>query len=58
MLACERIADGPQEYHEANTPDGWADVFIDAAREGKTPEQIISDRPRPVRMSDAERTST
>ncbi len=31
MLACERIADGPQEYHEANTPDGWARVYIEHA---------------------------
>jgi hypothetical protein len=27
-LACVRISDGPQEYHEANTPEGWRDHFI------------------------------
>ena len=27
-LACERIADGPQEYHEAATPDQWMDRYV------------------------------
>lgn len=31
-LACERIADGPQQYAEANTPDGWQEVFTLQAR--------------------------
>lgn len=31
LLACERIADGPQEYHEANTPEGWVDVYMEEA---------------------------
>lgn len=43
MLACERVADGPQLYHEANTPDGWADVYIAAALEGKTPDQVVNE---------------
>lgn len=33
VLACERIADGPQEYHEANTAEGWAERFINQATE-------------------------
>ncbi len=32
MLACERIADGPQGYYEANTVEGWAQHFIVEAR--------------------------
>ncbi len=28
MFACKRIADSDQTYEEANTPDGWRDVFI------------------------------
>ncbi|WP_313415985.1 hypothetical protein [Stenotrophomonas sp.] len=31
-IACERIADGPQRYHEANTPEGWCDVFVQRAK--------------------------
>lgn len=30
-LACARIADGPQTYSEANTPEGWAEVYIKEA---------------------------
>ena len=26
--ACERIADMPQSYEEANTEEGWFDVFV------------------------------
>ena len=33
-LACARIADGPQEYHEANTAGGWAEKFICEAENG------------------------
>ena len=28
MRACERIADGPQEYHEAKTAEDWYDYFL------------------------------
>lgn len=37
-LACVRIADGYQEYHEANTPEGWAQHFLDLAAKEK--EQV------------------
>lgn len=29
---CYLIADGPQEFGEANTPEGWQDVFLARAR--------------------------
>lgn len=32
-MACRRIEDGPQEYHEANTGDGWMDVYLKRAEE-------------------------
>lgn len=57
LLACDRIADGPQQYHEANTAEGWAEVFTDAATSGRTVEQVIADRPAPRKMTDAERTA-
>ncbi len=28
LLACERIADGPQDFAEAKTAEDWADSFI------------------------------
>jgi hypothetical protein len=31
MLACERIADGPQTYGEADTAEGWLERFISQA---------------------------
>lgn len=34
-LACERIADGPQDYSEANTAEGWAEKFIADAEANK-----------------------
>ena len=55
LLACERIADGPQEYHEANTPEGWAEVFMEAARDGKTTDEVLASRPAPRMMTDEER---
>lgn len=44
-VACHFVADAPQQYHEANTPDGWAMVFLEAARTGRTPDQVIADAP-------------
>lgn len=31
-IACERIANGPQKYYEANTPEGWTEVFVQRAK--------------------------
>lgn len=45
MLACRRIADGPQEYHEANTPEGWFEVFTDAAAKGMTTDEVLASYP-------------
>lgn len=33
-LACERIADSGQAYEEANTPEGWMNLFLLQARLG------------------------
>jgi len=56
-LACARIADGPQKYHEANTPEGWAEVFVAAARDGKTTDEVLAAQPNPQRMTDEERAA-
>jgi len=55
MLACQRVADSPQKYHEANTAAGWRDVFIEAARTGRTTDQVLESRPSPRMMKDTER---
>jgi hypothetical protein len=55
MLACRRIADSGQSYEEANTPEGWRDVYLAAAETDRSPEQVIADKPRPRRMTEAER---
>lgn len=55
LLACDRIADGPQQYHEVNTPDGWADVFTEAAERGVTTDEVLASRAEPRKMTDAER---
>lgn len=34
-LACERIADSDQTYEEANTSEGWEEVFISRAIHGE-----------------------
>lgn len=37
-LACRRVADSPQRYEEANTAEGWYEVFIrqaESATRGK-----------------------
>ena len=31
-MACERISDSGQEYHEANTKEGWKEYFIKEAQ--------------------------
>lgn len=31
-MACERIADGPQEYHEAKSAEDWAAEFLALAQ--------------------------
>jgi hypothetical protein len=54
-LACSYIADGPQSYEEANTPEGWAGVFLDAAESGKPVRQVISEQPTGEMMSEGER---
>jgi len=54
-LACKFIADGPQQYHEANTPEGWARVFLQAAVSGKSIDEVLRDMPPPEMMSDEER---
>ena len=56
-LACNCIADGPQKYHEANTPEGWVSVFTLAAQTGKTVEEVLADQPAPQMMTEAERSS-
>lgn len=30
-LACQRISDSPQQYHEANSPNGWVNFFREKA---------------------------
>ena len=55
LLACERIADGHQQYHEANTPDGWAKVFVEAFDRGMTTDEVLSSRPAPQAMTDEQR---
>ena len=32
-LACERIADGPQSYEEANTALGWQNRFMSESKQ-------------------------
>lgn len=54
LLACERIADGPQQYHEANTPEGWAELFVQAARSGQSTDEVLAARPAARAMTDAE----
>ena len=46
-LACERIADGPQSYEEANTKEGWAHHFLTKVN-GKEPKQEAKLRPKEV----------
>lgn len=44
-MACQRIADGPQRFEEANTADGWARVFIAAAESDSTPADVTGAAP-------------
>lgn len=55
ILACRRIADGAQAYHEANTPDGWAEVFVKAAETGRSTDEVLAGRPEPRAMAPAHR---
>jgi hypothetical protein len=41
LIACERIADGPQRYDEANTATGWAEVFQKAAIMGVSTDRVL-----------------
>ena len=54
-LACELLADGPQSKEEANTADGWRDVFLTAARTGQSPREVIASTPPPRQMTESER---
>jgi hypothetical protein len=40
LLACERIADSPQSYEEANTPDGWFEEFTKRAESDQVPQTV------------------
>ncbi|UAY75999.1 hypothetical protein [Pseudoxanthomonas sp. X-1] len=32
LMACKRIADGPQTYSEAKTADDWAEFYLEQAK--------------------------
>lgn len=40
LLACQRIADSAQTYEEANTAEGWCEVFIQKAESEKKTEPL------------------
>ena len=56
-LACERVADSPQTYEEANSADGWFRVFVAAAGTGKSVREVIEATPPPEPMTDEERAA-